>query len=162
MDVLSRYKIVSRNSHERVLFDLELKLGVTRGRVPVLGLEAQSMSQELDNVTRKCNQLVTSIVYQERRHVFIRDLAVRLREELLIQYASRTPQSGSLQLKLRNASYEIRDIIENCHDLAVNTIHQTLCLGKRAQTLLNVVCQTRTLLLYADECPDLYHGCTKG
>lgn len=162
MDVLSHYKIVSRNTFERILFDLEMKLGVTRGRASVLGLDAHLMSQELDNVTRKCNQLVTSIAYQERGQVFIKDLAVRVREELLIQYVGGSSQNSVLQLKLQNALYEIRDITENCYDLAMNTIHQISCLEKRAQTLINVVRLSSKSLTNTDECSDLYHGCTKG
>lgn len=140
MDVLSRYKINSRNVFERILFELEIKLGVTRGRAMVLGVEERFQSYKIDEITMKCNQLMTSIIYQERSQVFIKDLAENLRRQIAIAYYEPGhSQSAELRLKFTSASHEIQDIVENCSNLAVNTIHQTACLEKRAQNLINVV-----------------------
>lgn len=139
VDILSHYRIVSRNNLEHLLYDLEKELGVTRGRAAVIGLEARLLPHEIDAITMKCNQLVISLVYQERGQVFIRDLATRLREELSIQYTSATPLNDDLKLRFSNASHEIEDIAQNCYNLAMNTVHQTSCLEKRAQSLINVV-----------------------
>lgn len=161
MDILSRYKIISRNRFERILFDLEVQLGATRRRAANIQTRAQLPLVELDNITMKCNQLVTSIAYQERSQVFIRDLAARVHAELLAQITSGN-LSNTEQLKLKNASYEISDIADNCYDLARNTVHQVSCLEKRAHTLINVVGVTIRIPSKADSYLDLYHGCAKG
>lgn len=159
MDILSQYRILSRNVLERILFDLEIKLGVTRGRAAVLSLEERSLSNELDEITMKCNQLMTSITYQERGQVFIKDLAESLRQELSAQYET---GNRDLQLKLRNSSLALEDIVANCSNLAVNTIHQTLCLGKRAQMLLDVVCSISHCLISLLNSLDLHPDCPEG
>jgi hypothetical protein len=66
LEILTHLSIARRNVHQKALFDLEVSLGVTRGR-GTQGLVDQRNLSQLEISTPKCNRLVTSLTYFERR-----------------------------------------------------------------------------------------------
>jgi hypothetical protein len=162
MDILSHYKTPFRNRLERILYGLEIRLGVTRGRPTFLIPQDLRAAETLDSDTMQCNQIVTSFIYQERQYTFLKELADDMVKELDISRYHELPAVKQYQGVLSLAASELHEITQNCVRRTKGELHQTLCLQKRAQTLLDVVgVLLDVLCCWSDNTTDIYHGLSK-
>jgi hypothetical protein len=142
LEILTHLSIARRNVHQKALFDLEVSLGVTRGR-GIPGLPDQRSLSQLEINTPKCNRLITSLTYLERRLDFAKSLADAI-SSVLSNTLSGAPR-GMVNLcdpSLLTLCDDYSETVSNCSSFLGNQMHLAACLQKRAQTLLNVVCST--------------------
>lgn len=137
LELLGHYKTARRNQLEGVLWELEVRLGVSHPARH--GKAVIDISQELDLYTMESNRVMTSIVYQERAFDFQNQLAQTLRAELQMHdFSPSSSEQNSHASFLRAATY-LDEVLFNRLELLKGAIHQTQCLFKRTQSLLNVV-----------------------
>ena len=131
LESLSHFSITRRNAHQRSLYELEVRLGVTRGH-----LQAESktgIDLPLGKSTTQCNHLITSLVYLDQRLHFVKSLA----EEVGRQLNSLVGLESHPQIEPSNLYF--MDLISNCLSFIDNQRNLILCLQKRAYGLLTVV-----------------------
>lgn len=138
MEVLCHYSIGFRNELQRSLYELEVRLGVTRGRPQILAARGtQDTILLLEANTMNCNHIVTSLVYLERRLSFAKSAAERIIK--LMSMFSDAEIALTKADTLTCASLDFEEIVGNGLSLVDNQTNLTLCLLKRAFALRDVV-----------------------
>ena len=136
LEALCQFSVRLRNIQQSSLYELEVRLGVTRGPLQVRDGEVEP-ELPLDSHITKCNHLATSLVYLERRCNFIKSLAEEIDRQL--------KNIGSLGItksrtSIESSNYYFADIVSNSLCFINNQTSLVLCLQKRSQYLLDVVC----------------------
>ncbi|KAK5064481.1 hypothetical protein LTR84_000314 [Exophiala bonariae] len=129
---------IGKNELQRSLYELEVRLGVTRGRPQILpARRAQDTILLLEANTMNCNHIVTSLVYLERRLSFAKSAAERITK--LMPLFLDTEISLTKGDNLTYASLDFEEIVGNGLSLVDNQTNLTLCLLKRAFALRDVI-----------------------
>ena len=137
MEILNQYSSWFRNTLERTLCELEVHLGVTRGRPQVLPWNDPEAIDRLGMHIGRCNALMTSLIYHERRLEFLRTFADDILSILALPKTPLLPLERASELSM--ACLTLEETTRNCITLTRNQIHQVLCLQKRSGALSNVV-----------------------
>lgn len=137
-EVLCHYSVGFRNELQRSLYELEVRLGVTRGRPQILpARRSQDTILLLEANTMNCNHIVTSLVYLERRLSFAKSTAERIMK--LMSLSSEAEIASTHAATLEYATLDFDEIVGNGLSLVDNQTNLTICLLKRAFALRDVV-----------------------
>lgn len=136
LEALCQFSVNRRNIHQRTLYELEVRFGVTRGYLHRVQETSAERTQSLEAGAVICNRLRTSLVYYERRLSFLKSLAeqvtVWLKSSDIVPIDPMSPQ-------LSVASQCFMEVADNCRSFVDNQMHLCLSLQKRAQGLNDVV-----------------------
>lgn len=137
LDHLREFYVEYRNRNEMRLHRLETELRMTRGETQPGADDQEYWGRGLQANTIKTNQLLTSLIYLERRINFLGNLANNLASNLDI--VNTFDMSAEQKTRLTAQSLEMKAHIKTISSLATDQANQVTCLQKRAQALLNVV-----------------------
>jgi hypothetical protein len=136
LEALCHFSVNRRNVHQRLLYELEVCLGVTRGYSYRIAEADATNMLNLEQGAVRCNRLRTALVYFERRLTFLTSLVDKI-DELL-----RSPELTVSDPTLPHLSAGSRcfaDVVSNSRSFVENQAHLCLCLQKRAQGLNDMV-----------------------
>lgn len=137
LDHLREFYVEYRNRNEMRLHRLETELRMTRGETQPGADDQEYWGRGLQANTIKTNQLLTSLIYLERRINFLGNLANNLASNLDI--VNTFDMSAEQKTRLTAQSLEMKAHIKTISSLATDQANQVTCLQKRAQALLNVI-----------------------
>lgn len=126
VEVLCHYSIGFRNELQRSLYELEVRLGVTRGRPQALPTRrSQDMISLPEANTMNCSHIITSLVNLERRLSFAKSTAQRITQ--FMSLSSKAEIASSHADTLVYATLDFEEIVGNGLSLIDNLTNLTLC-----------------------------------
>lgn len=144
-NLLTTFYIDHRRQFQGSLYVLEHQLGITRGEREI---DAWDWDFDLHREsTKHCHRIQTSLIHLERQLQFAIGLC-----QFVLSCLKECDDDETFpekhRPKLRIVSRQIRELATNTLNLATSQHEQTLCLQKRCQALITVVCLQNLGLLY--------------